>query len=122
VLATGGMADDLVWYESDLVGVVENEISMPSRSDIIALYNQPNPFTRRTKFSFDIQEPLSLTLSIYNTSGQLVQTLTQAAQVGHIEMVWDRHDAQGDRVASGIYFYKVETATFNAYGHMCVID
>lgn len=123
VLATGGSANDLVWYESDLVGVAENEYQKPILCEVIRLHNSPNPFTAHTTFYFDIRKPSSITLGIFDISGQLIQTLTQQSQgAGHIEMAWDRRDAQGYRVPAGIYFYRVETVTSSGSGHMCVID
>jgi hypothetical protein len=123
VLATGGTANDLVWYESDLVGVAENDLPVPVVSEIANLHNRPNPFTTRTVFYFDMVRPSSFLLSVFNVSGQILMTMNEPAHsAGHIEIPWDRRDSQGRRVPAGIYFYTIETATSSVGGHMCVVD
>jgi flagellar hook assembly protein FlgD len=47
-------------------------------------------------------------MSIYNAAGQLVRDLG----VGRgVPIYWDGRDASGQRVAPGVYFVRVETAT-----------
>jgi hypothetical protein len=123
VLATGGSANDLVWYESDLVGIAEDEYGKEIFCGVLRLSNMPNPFAVRTTFHFHISQPASISITIFDVGGQAVQTLVKPVQQpGHIEMIWDRRDVQGTRVPAGIYFYRVEAGTSYASGHMCVVD
>jgi hypothetical protein len=122
VLATGGTADDLVWYENDLVGVAEHEHRKAAVCEIASLRNRPNPFTTYTRFGFDIMVSSSISLDILDVSGRLIQTLTQRSEAGHVEIAWDRRDRRGNRVPAGVYFYRVEVGTSSAVGRMCVID
>ena len=48
-------------------------------------------------------------LSVYDVRGRLVRTLSHGVMAaGPNETVWDGRDAQGRRVASGVYFYRLK--------------
>ena len=54
-------------------------------------------------------------LEIYNVMGQLVNQLVNEEQAaGRYRVVWDGSDAIGRQVASGVYFYRINTTQFNA--------
>ena len=76
-----------------------------------ALYdNFPNPVLKNTTFEFSLKEPSHVTLSVYNLKGQLVATLLDEeldASASHC-IEWDG-TANGNKLANGIYFYKLET-------------
>lgn len=75
------------------------------------LQNYPNPFSTSTTISFSIpksiQEPK---IKIYNIKGQLVRELgykSTTQGIGTGEAVWDGTDARGNKVPSGVYFYRI---------------
>jgi hypothetical protein len=72
--------------------------------------NAPNPFNPTTTISFAINEAGPVSVSIYNTKGQLIRTLVDnyAAEGTH-SAVWDGLNDQGESVSSGLYFYRVST-------------
>jgi flagellar hook assembly protein FlgD len=48
-------------------------------------------------------------LAIYNTAGQLVRTLlSDALASGAHDIIWDATDNAGMRVATGVYFGRLE--------------
>lgn len=50
-----------------------------------------------------------MTMKIYNIGGQLVKTLVDEGQkVGLHTVRWDGRGDDGTRVASGVYFYRME--------------
>jgi flagellar hook assembly protein FlgD len=56
-----------------------------------------------------------VTVKIYDVAGRLVRTLVnEVKDAGAYAAVWDGRNNGGAAVASGIYFYKMETAGFNA--------
>jgi flagellar hook assembly protein FlgD len=56
------------------------------------------------------REPVKLRL--YDVTGRLVRTLLDApAGPGKVQTQWDGADDHGARVASGRYYYKLETST-----------
>jgi hypothetical protein len=79
------------------------------------LQNYPNPFNPSTTIKYRIasQKPQSTTLQIYNNLGQLVRTLVNAEQGnGEYTIVWDGLDSNNKEVASGLYFYKLQSGEF----------
>jgi flagellar hook assembly protein FlgD len=55
-----------------------------------------------------------VTLRVYNVRGQLVKTLvddTREAGITH-RIEWDGRNDAGQRVASGVYFYRLTTRGF----------
>ncbi len=78
--------------------------------------NYPNPFTTHTCFTFEHNLPgrtLDVRVDIYTVSGQLVKTLegkifSEGSRLGLDEcLAWDGTDDFGDRLARGVYLYKV---------------
>lgn len=72
--------------------------------------NYPNPFNPSTVISYSIApgELERTQLSVYNLLGQQVTTLVDKVQgPGDYEVVWDGSNADGKKVASGMYFYRL---------------
>jgi hypothetical protein len=84
---------------------------------IRAVYPYPNPMSTHTTFAFRVEggrdEMLrDFELRIYTLSGRLVRELTRAdleqpLSVGWNTVRWNGRDADGDRVATGVYLYRV---------------
>lgn len=67
--------------------------------------------------------PSECTISIYTLSGERVRTLRHSDGVGPIaQEPWDVRTAHGDRVASGVYLWRVESATDSKNGKLMVIQ
>jgi hypothetical protein len=81
------------------------------------VYPYPNPMRTHTTFAFRVEggrdEMLEdFALRIYTLSGRLVRELTrvdleQPLSVGWNTVRWNGRDADGDRVATGVYLYRV---------------
>ncbi|MDP8267959.1 MAG: agmatine deiminase family protein [Candidatus Tenebribacter davisii] len=66
--------------------------------------NYPNPFNPETTIKYSLKNNANMTLSIYNTKGQLVNTLVKKYQIaGMHSVVWNGKDANGKKVSSGVY-------------------
>jgi len=70
--------------------------------------NRPNPFNPTTTFVFSLPRAAHATLTVYDALGRVVKTLVDAdlAQGEH-RAAWDGTAANGDKVASGVYFYEL---------------
>jgi len=74
------------------------------------LGNYPNPFNPNTTIVFELQSTTSLNLSIYNIRGQkVVELIANTLPAGKHTVHWNGTDSNLQAVASGIYFYKLET-------------
>ncbi|MBN2279639.1 MAG: T9SS type A sorting domain-containing protein [Candidatus Marinimicrobia bacterium] len=71
--------------------------------------NYPNPFNPTTTISFDLAESATINLSIYNLSGELLQTLVNSRlDNGHHRIKW-----QAGNFSSGIYIYRLQSDGFH---------
>lgn len=101
---------------TDPSGIGENYFPEIPKAEILH-QNHPNPFNPVTTISYQLPEVTGVKLSIYNSSGQLVETLIDETQeAGYHSVAWN---AQG--VASGVYFYKIETGRGFEAVRKCVV-
>ena len=69
----------------------------------------PNPFTGSTSVSFRLDRERQVRMRIYNVRGELVRTVQDGRlPAGFAVLDWDGRDRAGQRVTSGVYFYRVE--------------
>jgi hypothetical protein len=84
--------------------------------------NYPNPFNPETNISFALPVDSRTSLKIYNLSGQLVKTLLdENLSAGTYTVHWDGSNSSGEKVASGIYFYKLTTGDYSQTRKMCMV-
>lgn len=72
--------------------------------------NYPNPFEEDTHFTFQFQSPTGfgdVKIKIYTVTGRLIQELEGIAQPGFNKLYWDGRDRDGDKLANGVYLYKI---------------
>ncbi|GEM_PF-4080490 len=71
--------------------------------------NYPNPFNPTTTIRYTLRDAGHVSLRVYNSTGQLVNTLVSGVQpTGSHQATWDGTDANGRTVSSGVYFYSLE--------------
>lgn len=81
--------------------------------------NYPNPFTTYTEFWFEHNQAgrtLNTQIQIFTISGKLVKTLKQdmfAEGYRQSSITWDGLDDFGDRLARGVYIYKLKVRSSN---------
>ena len=72
--------------------------------------NIPNPFNPTTLIRFELPERARVRLLVFDVQGRLVRTLVDGElQPGGQEIAWNGRDDDGRNVASGVYFYRLET-------------
>jgi hypothetical protein len=71
--------------------------------------SNPNPSGGATGISYDLAEPATVSLAIYDLSGRLVRALDRSVPKGRGEhtAAWDGRDDNGRAVAAGSYFYRL---------------
>jgi subtilisin family serine protease len=76
--------------------------------------NYPNPFNPETFVSFGLPERAQVSLFIYNMLGEKIKTLVSGEMdAGTYSIHWNGEDEAGNSVASGIYFYRLTTKSFD---------
>ena len=79
--------------------------------------NYPNPFNPLTEIAFSLAAPAEVRLAVYNVKGELVTTLAQGSYgTGAHVVTWDARDR-----ASGVYFYRLETAGYTETRKMIML-
>ena len=100
-------------------------IGQPTQN--LLLQNYPNPFNPETWIPYQLSEDTSVSVSIYDTTGQLVRNLSLGFQSAGFynsrsrAAYWDGRNALGERVASGIYFYQLTTPSFQQTRRLVIV-
>jgi len=97
---------------TDTISIITNIADNYNDKAPIQFYlyqNYPNPFNPTTNIDFSIPQKSKVTLSIYNTLGQIVSTLiNEEKEAGIYQLKFN-----ASTLSSGVYFYKISTGEFN---------
>jgi hypothetical protein len=92
------------------------QFEIKNKPSVTNVLNYPNPFSTNTKFVFTLtgsEIPEVFTIQIMTVSGKVVKNITKdelgALHIGRniTEYSWDGKDEFGDKLANGVYLYKV---------------
>jgi hypothetical protein len=112
--ASDGYVTEEGWYVDDInlastsppTGV-EGDDGMP-RTFALG-QNSPNPFNPVTTIQYQLPSDAHVRIDVFNIAGKLVTTLVNGNQeAGYRTVTWDGTDSAGERVASGVYLYRME--------------
>ncbi len=109
-----------LYYEFSTVAptvpVINISTEIPDKYDL--LQNYPNPFNPYTKIAFALPEKTAVTIKVYNVLGQEIKSLVskQLLDAGRHQVEFD-----GSNLASGIYFYRLESDKFTQTKRMALI-
>ncbi|KAA3598117.1 MAG: T9SS C-terminal target domain-containing protein, partial [Calditrichaeota bacterium] len=93
------------------VGIEDGVNAIPTEFSLAP--NYPNPFNPSTTIKFGIPEKNFTKVVVYNALGQSVKTLvSETLEASFYEFKWDGTDNNGNTVASGIYFARMEAGKF----------
>jgi len=93
-----------------------------SDTNILLYNNSPNPFHRTTSIRYYLPEKSPVSLEVYNILGQKVSTIVSTSQnAGEYIFSWDGKNDNGNRLSTGIYFYKLTTASSSIVKKMLMI-
>jgi hypothetical protein len=106
------------WCPSD-VGIATYTLTVANDDNIIPapVFNCsafPNPFINITDINFSLPKSSKVNLSIYNSKGQLVRTLTDSQfSKGEHTLAWDGKTDTNQQCANGIYLYRLQGNGFS---------
>ena len=92
----------------------------------LLLQNFPNPFNPETWIPYQLANDSVVIISIYNAKGQIIRTITLGNKNAGIYVTkekaayWNGKNDDGEKVASGIYFYTLQTGEFRATRKMII--
>mgnify|MGYP006280947013 CR=1 FL=1 len=86
---------------------IEEAVTKPHKFQL--KQNYPNPFNPTTNIEFKLKRADKVKLSIYNMLGQKVRTLVSKDMTpGAHKIQWNATNDLGEKVVSGVYFYKLQ--------------
>ena len=89
-------------------------ISLAELNEPQLLQNSPNPFNPSTIIKFYIPSSSNVTIKIYNILGREIITLfNEQTTAGYHNVYWNGKNSRGERVASGIYLYRLTAGSFS---------
>jgi subtilisin family serine protease len=112
--STNNMIMKVAGFNYGKVGIAEpgpRPAGPRARLEVLA---QPNPFTRRTDLSVALPPAANIDLRIYDNSGRVVKTLAHGST--RSSFTWDGRNDDGKAVAPGVYFYRAQSASEQAWG------
>jgi hypothetical protein len=89
---------------------VRVEVRAQTELELSQVMNYPNPFSLETKFYYRLSSPAeTVKIEIFTLAGRLIRVIPNpSGKAGmNFSASWDGRDQDGDRVANGVYIYKV---------------
>lgn len=90
---------------------IDKQFTVSNELKALDIYNFPNPASDETDFTFRLARvPEELDIKIYTVAGRLIkvfelQSYDLKADINKIH--WDLTDQDGDKIANGVYLYKI---------------
>jgi hypothetical protein len=129
VLWPSGIAQDSLNVAVDQLIVIteqESPVGVIDGSDapVVDFLSQshPNPFNPLARITFSVAVPGEVALRVYDISGRPVRTLVDGwREARRYGIAWDGRDDQGNAVASGVYFYKLDAPGYTESKKMVLL-
>jgi hypothetical protein len=85
--------------------------------------NYPNPFNPQTTIEFETHKSGTVLLEIYNILGRSIRKLVNnTLPAGNYTVIWDGKNELGQKVPSGIYFYRLQMGGESSVRKMHLIN
>ncbi len=79
--------------------------------------NYPNPFSEETAICYEISAPADVLIRIFSVAGRPVRELrSYGLPAGFHSTSWDGRDEYQQKIANGVYLYKIICKSINASG------
>ncbi len=93
-------------FEKVISLLINNNPKLPNKTVLHSAY--PNPFNPTTTIKFSVQENETAMFEIFNLKGQTVKSYP-IFNAGNYEVNWNGTDDNGNKVTSGVFFYKLKS-------------
>lgn len=102
------LTDATGFYQLGLITSVEsNTNELPAKFELGQSY--PNPFSSSTAIPYQLKKYSDVRVTIFDILGKEVRKFLVGSQTaGSHDILWDGRNNLGKRVASGIYFYRLQ--------------
>ena len=80
--------------------------------DFVLAANHPNPFNPTTTITYAVPEPSTVTMTVYNELGAVVDVIVNDYKsAGSYMVTWNATSATGETLPSGVYIYELRAST-----------
>ena len=112
------LGEGMLFYDPNDISEITS-VEQPSLPATTTLYpNYPDPFNPTTTITFDLATESPVRLSLYTTTGELVEVLLDDMRpAGPVEVTF----TAASTLTSGLYIYRLETREQVLYGTMTLI-
>jgi flagellar hook capping protein FlgD len=110
-------ADGIAGYFDNIivtttVSGIDDDAGIEIPEEFSLVQNYPNPFNPTTTIEFNLDKADNVKLAIYNSSGELIKTLTNNHfSSGKHQLKWNATDQSGAKVSAGVYLYSLQTSS-----------
>ena len=90
--------------------------------------NYPNPFNPETWIPYQLAEDADVVVRIYDSTGRLINKLDLGYKPAGFYLnkdkaaYWDGRNSSGEKAASGVYFYQLETKDFTEVRKLVIVE
>ena len=136
-----GMIDETYYYYYVQAEYSNNNLSDFTRSNLIEkkhivddsdqyvdiltttlLGNYPNPFNPTTTISFQVDTDTNVAIEIFNLRGQKICTIVNDYfKAGKYNYIWNGTDDNDKRIASGVYFYRMNANNYSSVRRLVIL-
>jgi hypothetical protein len=121
------------WDNSNNSSIIETHFVVidDTNLEVRNALTYPNPMVDDCSFRYELSQDAEVSLRVYTVAGRLVKKFDAAqGRVGYnvFPEYWDGRDSSGDKIANGVYLYKIsaksigdeESATAESIGKLIV--
>lgn len=103
-----GLTDSLGNYQVEVPAIaIKPQNNVPAKFDLEQ--NYPNPFSSSTTIPYALNQHSDVNMTIYDLLGREVRKINVGAKpVGSYKVFWDGCNNMGQKVATGIYLYRLD--------------
>ncbi len=106
-----GWAIDNLSIQPNVSDVEKNKITLPENFQLSQ--NYPNPFNPSTTIKYQLPVKEKVTLIIYSILGEKISTLVDDIKpAGYYNINWNGRNNKNEKVASGVYIYRLKAGNF----------
>jgi hypothetical protein len=105
--SSNGQSKQITQSSTEVLTSVSDKPGIPATA--VLMNNYPNPFNPSTTIRYGLPHTSHVTLTIFNTIGQIVATLQKGTQeAGYHDVTFEGND-----LPSGVYLYRLTTEDFD---------
>ncbi len=120
-IANGNSYSDVSLWSNTWIGDQWNVTGIKNHNQTVSTYelsqNYPNPFNPSTQIQYTLMKPGLVTLKVYDILGRVVKTLVNEYQVQGSHTI----NFNASSLASGVYFYKLQSGAFQNVKKMMLL-